>query len=204
MNQLSSDKPIRRKDNGKWHSEADKVKVVTTYLVLGKAPLVEAMTGIPSGTIRRWKQEPWWNELVQQIQSEDNQELDSKLSTLLAKTLTVLDDRLDRGDFVFNPRTGEWDRRPVGLKDTWKVTKEAVDIREMLRRKPKEQANQEAVQDILKGLATEFATMAKRRLTEKVVDAEIITDAEQPELRPGLQSGIQDGIQGEAPSPSNS
>lgn len=181
------------KRKGEWHSDADKIKVVTAYLVLGKAPLVEATTGVPAGTVRRWKMEPWWGELVQQIQSEDTQELDAKLSTVLTKTLAVLDDRLERGDFVFNPRTGEWDRRPVSMKDTWKVTKEAVDLREFLRRKPRDVANQEAVTDILKNLASEFATMAKRRLSEKVIEGEVV-DAEFTGLCEGLQAGSSNGV----------
>lgn len=178
---------------GKWHTDGKRVEVVTSYLVLGKAPLVEAITGVPVGTIRRWKTEPWWNDLVAQIQTEDNQELDAKLGARLSKALDIVSDRLDSGDFMYDPKSGEFKRRPVSMKDTWHVAKEMVDIRQLLRRQPAEKPNQEAVSDILKNLANEFADMARKRLREKIVDGEVLNNAEQCELCPGLQTGVQNG-----------
>jgi uncharacterized protein (DUF2384 family) len=163
---------------GEWHSDAKKIEAVTSYLVLGKSSLVEATTGIPSGTIRRWKQEPWWADLVSQIQTEDNQELDSKLSSRVSKALDIVADRLDNGDFMFDPRLGEFVRRPVSLKDTWKVNKEMIDLRFHLRKQRPVEADQEAVADILKNLAVEFGQMARKRLTEKVVEGEVLSGSE--------------------------
>lgn len=152
--------------SGEWHSESKRVEVVTTYLILGKSSLVEAATGVPQGTIRRWKMEPWWADLVAQIQTEDTQELDAKLSNRVNKALDIVSDRLDNGDFMFNPRTGEFTRRPVSLKDTWKATKEMVDLRTNLRKAKPIEADQEAVGDILKSLAKEFGEMAKKKVKE--------------------------------------
>jgi uncharacterized protein (DUF2384 family) len=174
---------------GKWWSDAKRVEVVTGYLILGKAPLVEAMTGVPAGTIRRWKQEPWFNEMVNQIQKEDDQELDAKLASRLSKALDIIDDRLTSGDYMFNPKTGEFTRRPVSMKDTWKTTKELVDLRLMLRKQPKEQAGAEAVGDILKGLAREFADMARNKVrsSEKLqVGIQELSGDISPEETPGV------------------
>ena len=173
---------MSRHKKGEWHTDAKRIEVVTSYLVLGKAHLVEAMTGVPVGTIRRWKTEPWWNELVTQIQMESDQELDAKLASRLAKTLDIINDRLDNGDFVFNPRTGEFGRRPVTMKDTWKVAKEVVDLRMILRKQPAQVVNQEAVGDILKNLAKEFADMARQRVKE-VIKEEAVDGT-------GLQTGV--------------
>ncbi len=165
---------------GEWHSDQKKVEACTAYLVLGKAPLVEQVTGVPAGTIRRWKGEPWWEDLVAQIQTEDDQELDGKLANRINKALDIVDDRLSSGDFMFNPRTGGFTRRPVALKDTWKVTKEMVDLRQHIRKNAPKSASQETADHILKNLANEFATMARRRLTEKVIDVDA------PELQIGI------------------
>ena len=167
---------------GEWHSDAKKIEACTAYLVLGKAPLVESVTGVPAGTVRRWKGEPWWEDLVAQIQTEDDQELDGKLAKRINKALDIVDDRLSSGDFMFNPRTGGFTRRPVALRDTWKVTKEMVDLRQHLRKNAPKSASQETADHILKNLANEFATMARRRLTEKVIDVDA------PELQEGIRS----------------
>ena len=151
-------------------SDNKRIEVVTTYLILGKIPLVEAATGVPPGTIRRWKTEPWWLELVTQIQADADQELDTKLAKRIDKALEIVNDRLENGDFQYDPKTGAFVRKPVGLRDTWRVTSEMVDKRMLLRKQPKDTTSQEAVGDILKNLAREFADMAKRRLTEKVIE----------------------------------
>lgn len=168
---------------GEWHSDAKRIQAVTTYLILGKSPLVEAAIGVPAGTIRRWKQEPWWADLVSQIQTEDDQELDAKLRHRVDKALDVVADRLDNGDFMFDPKSGEFRRRPVSLKDAWKTNKEMIDLRLHLRREKPIAPDQEAVGDILKNLALEFGTMARKRLNEKVIEGEIVNG---PELQTGI------------------
>lgn len=69
---------------------------------------------------------------------------------------------------MFNPKSGEFVRRPVSMKDVGKIGRDMFDIRMILRKQKPEQLNQEAVGDILKGLAKEFAEMAKKRVKEKV------------------------------------
>ena len=157
----------------KWHSDAKRIEAVTTYLVLGKANLVGAAIGVPEGTIRQWRTQPWWDELVQQIQTESDQELDAKLTKRIEKALDLVNDRLENGDFQYDPRTGSFIRRPVGARDGWRIASEMVDKRWIIRKIPKERGSQEAIGDILKNLAQEFATMAKKRMqvyTEVVVE----------------------------------
>lgn len=168
-------------------SEAKQIEAVTTFLVLGNMSLVAAATGVPVGTLRRWKAQSWWTEMVSQIQTESDQQLDSKLAKRVDKALDLVMDRLEQGDFIYNPKTGEFVRKPVSLRDTWKMTNEMLDKRMLLRKQPKEQANQEAVGAILKNLATEFAAMARKKVKE---DGTEPSEAE-------LQTGVQE-LSGEA------
>lgn len=157
----------------KWHSDAKRIEAVTTYLVLGKANLVGAAIGVPEGTIRQWRTQPWWDELVQQIQTESDQELDAKLAKRIDKALDLVNDRLENGDFQYDPRTGSFVRRPVGARDGWRIASEMVDKRWIIRKIPKDRGSQEAIGDILKNLAQEFATMAKKRMQ---VYAEVVVE----------------------------
>lgn len=165
---------------GEWWSDAKRIEVVTTWLALGKIPLVSACTGVTEGTIRQWRTQPWWRELELSIQTETDQELDAKLAKRIDKALDVIWDRLEHGDFLYDPKTGEFIRKPVGMKDVNKVMVDMMDKRLLIRKQPKDQQSQEAVADILKNLAREFSQMAKAR----VKDA---TESLKEELHPGVR-----------------
>lgn len=176
---------------GEWWSEAKRLEVVVSYLTLGNATMVEVVTGVPSGTIRQWKTQPWWKELAEQIQQESDTELDSKLHKRIERVLDLVQDRLENGDYLYDPRTGGFVRKPVSLRDGWKAGKEMFDVRMILRKSKPDSVNQEAVSDILKGLALEFATMAKKRLNERVIDAEsiaIVAEAVDAEFSVGVST----------------
>lgn len=173
----------KKKSQHGWWSDKKKVEVVTSFLILGKSNLVSATTGVPEGTVRVWKTQPWWNEMVMAIQAESDQELDAKLAARIDKALTIVNDRLENGDFLYDPKTGEFIRKPVSLKDAWKVNAEMIDRRWLLRKQPKETSSQEAVGDILKNLAQEFAQMAKKRIK----DYKDGTEPQQTQLPEGVQ-----------------
>lgn len=153
------------KEGERW-SDAKRIEVVTTWLALGKIPLVAACTSVSEGTIRQWRTQPWWKELELSIQTETDQELDAKLAKRIDKALDVIWDRLENGDFMYDPKTSQFVRKPVSMKDTNKVMVDMQDKRLLLRKQPKEQQSQEAVSDILKNLAKEFEAMAKKKLKE--------------------------------------
>ena len=159
-------------NQNEWWSDKKKIEVVTSWLILGNIVLVAGVTGVPEGTLRRWKAQPWWKDLELQIQTETDQELDAKLGKRIEKALELVNDRLENGDFLYDPKTGQFVRKPVSLKDGWKVASEMVDKRFILRKQPKEATSQEAIGDILKNLAKEFAEMAKKKVTKSLSDSE--------------------------------
>ena len=175
---------MSKHEEGQWWSEAKRLEVVTTYLVLGKIPFVSATTGVPAGTIRQWRTQPWWKEIEISVQTDGDIELDAKLAKRVDKALDLVMDRLENGDYLYDPKTSEFIRKPVNMKDTWKVSTEMIDKRLLLRKQPKDQTNQEAVGDILKNLAKEFASMAMKKVKEHV--QEPIPQESSPELQVGI------------------
>lgn len=147
--------------------EKKRIEAVTTYLALGNASLVEATTGVPAATVRQWKTQPWWKELVATVQQESDQQLDTKLGDLIQKSLNAVNDRLENGDFHWDARNGEFVRKPVSLKDSWKVSNEMLDKRWLIRDRPDTKVNTEAVADILTKLANDFAGMARSKLKQE-------------------------------------
>lgn len=180
-------------------SDKKRIEACTAYLALGNASFVEIATGVPAGTVRQWKTQPWWKELVDQIQTESDQELDTKLAKLIDKSLSLVNDRLDNGDFMWDSKNSEFVRKPVGLKDTWKVSTEMLDKRWLIRDRPDTKVDTEAVSDILLKLAKDFAGMAKTKVKEKLEES---TDGSEPSTQgtdtgAELQVGIRE-LSGEA------
>jgi len=148
---------------GKWWSESQKIEAVTTWLALGSIPLTAAATDIPKDTLVRWRYTDWWKELVLQIRSEETLALDGRLSKIVTKALSVVEDRLDNGNFQYDPRTGGNVRVPVNLRDSMKATADLMDRREMLRKQPQQEQIEKTVDDRLAKLADEFARFAKAK-----------------------------------------
>lgn len=146
------------------HPETKRIDVVTTYLLTGNLALTAKTCDVPLATVKEWRKQPWWLDIVTQLQAEGDQELDAKLAKRVDRALDIVNDRLENGDWQYDPKTGQFVRKPVSIKDGWKVANEMIDKRWLLRKLPNEQVDQAAVSDILRNLAKEFAEMAKSRL----------------------------------------
>jgi len=178
--------------NNHW-DDKKKVEVVTTWLAVGKLSLTEAITGVPKATIVNWKREPWWPDLVHEIQNETDQELDSKLQKIVDKSLDVVLDRIENGDFVLNSKTGEVTRIPTKLKDVHRVSVDLIDKRDLIRNRERVKVEVLVVEDYLKKLALQFANFVKKQLP-KPIDSEAVviqenSNAIHEERQEGLQTG---------------
>jgi hypothetical protein len=166
-------KPTRKQH--KWYSPDKKAEVVTAYLALGNAHLVEALTKVPSGTIRSWKTEQWWKDIEATIRDEENLALDSKLTRVVGKTLDLLEDRLENGDFMYDPKKGQLIRKPVNANDLNKIASDSFDRRQVLRTKREEkEVNTVNISDHLVALAEQFVKIAKSKQEPITIEAEVI------------------------------
>lgn len=159
-----------KKKNGRDYTDSKKIEVVTTYLTVGNAPMTEAITGVPRQTIRLWKMSEWWKEIQRELQDSENIEMSAKLKKIVDKALDVTLDRLEGGDTIFNPRTGELLRVPVKARDAIRAMDTAIDKRQVLMDKPTKIVEQRTVDDRLNKLAEEFA----RFTNAKQIEAEVI------------------------------
>lgn len=151
-----------------WWSQEKKIQTVTTYLALGNAPMTEAVTGVPRGTIRQWKMQSWWKELESDIRNEEDSELDVKLSKVIDKSLDAVLDRVENGDFIFDSKTGKFVRKPVHMKDALSAVTQVFDKRNLLRGKPTSRVEKQSVSDNLSKLAAEFARFSQAKTIEGI------------------------------------
>lgn len=109
------------------YSPKQRLEVVTAYLMLGKVSLVAAATGVPEDTIHKWKTTDWFKNMVADVRSQSNVEMTGRLRQVVNKSMNVIEDRLENGDFQFNPKTGGFVRRPVNAKVAGDIMSKAID-----------------------------------------------------------------------------
>lgn len=185
-------KRIRKKVKGNngWWSNEERIEAVKTYLILGVITHVAAATGIPEITLRKWKAQDWWKEAEEEYRNSSKIEVSGKLSRIVNKTITALEDRVSNGDFFFNPVSKKWERKPVGANILHKITSDLIDKQLILEKDTtKEKTSDEGINSRLDKLRDEMIKFAKAR-KPVTVEGEIIdvTETVVPENRGADQS----------------
>ena len=108
-------------------SPRQKREAVAAYLILGNMMLVVASTGIPEDTLRGWKAQQWWKDTEEEIRKGSKLELSGKLSKVISKTVEQLDDRVTNGDFIYQPKTGTFHRKPLDARTASRITVDLID-----------------------------------------------------------------------------
>lgn len=132
-------------------SDRQKLEAVTCYLMVGKWPLVSDATKIPIDTLKKWKQADWWKELEEEVRRSSNLATAGKLANIRDKAAGLVLDRLEHGDFQYDPRSGKFRRAPLKARIANDIMKVAIE-KEMLLQKIDEQPRlrEEAIMDRLK------------------------------------------------------
>ena len=183
------------------YPEQKKIEAVTSYLALGKVPLVAAVTGVPVATLRQWKLQPWWKELIDEIHREDEFDLDAKLSKIIDKTLDAVVERVEHGEFLLDSKTGQVKRIPVKLRDVHRVSVDLIDKRNLIRGKPTSRIEKIETVDTLQKLAEQFAQWVKvgmkreEKTIYEVPSQGTTIEGETVAVYEERPSGLQDGIQ---------
>jgi len=153
-------------DPGMW-PQSKKTEAVLTWMTCGSLTQTAQIIGVGLPTIKHWRKQPWWVEAVEGFHDDDKTELDAKYQKIIRKALSVVEDRLDNGNFQMDQKTGQIVRVPVSMSDTHRVVKDLVDQQQVLRKdKKQEQVAQETVNDKLVKLAQQFAEMAIGKKTK--------------------------------------
>ncbi len=173
-----------RVGDGLHWPEKKKIECLTTYIATGTLELTSAMTNVPVQTLRLWKRSEWWKEATKELQYEDNINISSKLSKVLEKSLVAVEDRLENGEYMYDPRTGSIKRIPAKLRDIYKVTSDIVEKKQALLKlqvqedKQPSKNPQQMTADHLVQLAQAFAAMATgqpvnpKDITNEIIEGE--------------------------------
>lgn len=170
-------------DRGTW-PEKKRIEALTTFLATGSQAHTSAITGIPEQTIRTWRQQEWWTDRIKEIREGENIQLDAKLTKVMDKALDAVVDRIEHGEYMYDPRTGEIRRVPAKLRDVQKVAGDMIDKKTLLAKmqKGKEEGKTTITADHLVMLAREFSKFATGKEHRDVDDLKSVVDGEHTEV----------------------
>jgi len=171
---------------GVRYSSKQKLQAVALYRLTGSYRAVQHTTGIPYQTLMAWRSQAWWDEYSEELRTASRAELTGKIGKIIEKSLKVVEDRLDNGDFHFDQKTGQVFRKPVGAHVANRIANDAIDrqmLMEKLQREEKKEHNEELMKDKLLQLHEEFAKFSKARVINPNDEEEVIQPTITPELK---------------------
>lgn len=167
-------RPRREDAAGRWWGDAQKLEAVKTWLMLRSWPMTAAVVKIPEETLKRWSKTQWWKDLRDDLLQEDELQLSARLKKLVDSSLSVVEDRLANGDYVYNQKTGEMRRKPVAMRDAHKVALDMQDRHDLILRNNAPKASDEQMADKLMKLANKFAELAgAKKIEANTIEGEV-------------------------------
>jgi hypothetical protein len=154
---------LRKEGNKMWFPKEAKEWAVACFALTGNCRRVSEITRIKEATIRRWKTEEWWPEMLARVQVEKDEELDAKMTKLIDKAVDEINDRLVEGDYVYNAKQDKLIRKKANAKEMATVVATMVDKRQLLRGQPTKRVATVKQDDHLKALAEQFKKFAKAK-----------------------------------------
>lgn len=153
-------------------------------MATGSQALTSAMTKVPESTIVVWRKQEWWTERMKELRSDNAVQLDARLTKVMDKALDAVVDRIENGEYMYDPRTGEVRRVPAKLRDLQKVAVDSIDKKLLLQKgnKQEQETKQQITADHLVLLAREFAKFATGKAPDEAKEVKSVIEGEHLEV----------------------
>lgn len=156
-------------DPGGWWSDKKKQEAVIAYIASGSTAVVSETTGVPIETVIAWKRAKWWSEKIAEAQQQDYDKLDSRMSNVIDKVITGINDRVTAGDYQYDPVTGKIKRVPVKLRELNQSMSMLIDKRQLIRKQPTKIVEQTTTAQQLQDLAKKFSEFVTGKVKDEGV-----------------------------------
>ncbi len=80
------------------YSDEDKAKICADWALLGDDNAIADKHGVKLATLKKWKNQAWWLDLLSTMQTQHSSRLIAKATRAMDTALEELEDRLYRGD----------------------------------------------------------------------------------------------------------
>lgn len=149
--------------DGGHYTYKEKYEAAAIYIATGNWNFVEKQTGITRQTLYNWRKQPWWTELINDIQIQDKVESNKTLKRIKEQALSVVSDRLENGNLQYDQKSGKLVRVPVNARDAHRIASDLIDKEEVLQDRIRHLGEQENTRtaDVLKDLQSAFTKIAE-------------------------------------------
>lgn len=186
---------ISQSDRAQW-SEKKKNEALAFYVANGSLAETSRQCAVPYRTLAAWKASDWWRDRVRDIQNEEYDKLDAKLTKALDKALDKVMDRIENGDEVYDSRTGGTIRVGAKLRDLNTAFNGLMDKRQLIRKQPTKIIEQQSTATQLQNLANQFAAFVSGKPVKETIDQVAYMDADNvQEDEDGVFRVVEDDIE---------
>lgn len=154
------------------HTPDTKVHAVVAYIVTGSFAEASRFTTVPATTIMDWrKNSGWWPTVAKYVQLARQEELDTQLSGVIHKSMELVQDRLEDGDYKYNPKLDKLVRVPMSARDAAAIADRTIHNRNLLRGDPTSRTETSTLAEQIAELKEQFKSFgAEAKLVEGEVD----------------------------------
>jgi hypothetical protein len=155
------------------YSNDDKIHACMLYITEGNMKKVQKLTEIPYMTLHSWKDTEWWPLALKFCHKRKDKELEIRFSKVINDTIEALHDRVTKGDWGLDRKTGKNYRKPMTGRDLSHVLSTVHDKRQTLRGEAIEvTSDNKSQKDKLKTLESKFNEFSSQ-LKARTIDAEV-------------------------------
>lgn len=149
------------------YTEEQKLEAMRLFVLCGNASDVCRQLKIPFPTMEQWKTKQWWKDGVRDIRNGNDDLLDVKLTNAIDSALSKINDRIENGDQIYDPRTGDIIRVPAKLRDLTAAFNSVLEKRQIVRKQPTKITQQISNAQQLQDLAQQFAAFVSNKKEPK-------------------------------------
>lgn len=145
------------------YTREDRYKAAASLFASSNSIAASRETGIPASTIRHWSlNDIEFQEMCLEIRVEFGETIKYKLAAIVNESADQALDRLENGDVIRDPKTGELVRVPVKGKDAAIIGAVAFDKLRLAESQPTSIVRHENTKEHLERLAEQFRAISSR------------------------------------------
>lgn len=176
--------------SARW-DDTKRVEIIQTYILLGVLNQAAATCNVPIPTAKAWKATQWWKDMEADLRRAAKIQLSAKLSDVVHKSIAALDDRVTNGDYIYNPKTKDFTRRPISAEHANRIVATQIDRMQVLEKAATKDTTDDVgiaarleklKQDLIKGFS-------KPALAQRVIQGEVVEASFKPSSDSGSDSG---------------
>ena len=119
------------------HTREARYKAAAALISTGNSKVAASESGVPSSTIRHWRQHDADFALIcEELRAEFSERIKGQLTEIIEKANVETLDRLEHGDAIRDTKTGELSRLPIKGKESAIIAAVAIDKLRLLENQP--------------------------------------------------------------------